>query len=138
MGKKSSQECFHTSLGFPAYRLLAEKLVSVDHVRDLSRRVQRLPQGFGLEGLLATMRMKLQVDAADAARIPASGAVVVVANHPFGMLDGAMLAALLTRVRSDVKVMTNCLLRDVPELAGTASAWTAFKAAGRRPPADLT
>ncbi|MGA7363849.1 MAG: GNAT family N-acyltransferase, partial [Candidatus Sulfotelmatobacter sp.] len=43
--------------------------------------------------------------------------VVVVANHPFGMLDGAVLAVLLTRVRPDVKVMTNYLLRDVPELA---------------------
>ena len=54
---------------------------------------------------------------ADTARIPATGPVVVVANHPFGMLDGAMLAVLLTRVRPDVKVMTNYLLRDVPELA---------------------
>jgi putative hemolysin len=33
------------------------------------------------------------------------------------MLDGAVLAVLLTRVRPDVKVMTNYLLRDVPELA---------------------
>jgi putative hemolysin len=45
------------------------------------------------------------------------GPVVVVANHPFGVLDGAVLAVLLTRVRPDVKLMTNYLLRDVPELA---------------------
>jgi putative hemolysin len=63
------------------------------------------------------MRVELRVDAADTARIPATGPVVVVANHPFGMLDGAVLAVLLTRVRPDVKVMTNYLLRDVPELA---------------------
>jgi putative hemolysin len=41
---------------------------------------------------------------------------VVVANHPFGVLDGAALGALLTRVRPDVKVMTNSLLRTIPEL----------------------
>ena len=75
------------------------------------------PKGFGLENLLAEMRVDLRVDAADMTRIPATGPVVVVANHPFGMLDGAVLAVLLTRVRPDVKVMTNYLLRDVPELA---------------------
>jgi putative hemolysin len=42
--------------------------------------------------------------------------VVVVANHPFGVLDGAVLTVLLTRVRPDVKLLTNFLLGDVPEL----------------------
>jgi len=32
-----------------------------------------------------------------------------------GCFDGALLAVLLARVRPDVKVMTNYLLRDVPE-----------------------
>ena len=54
--------------------------------------------------------------AVDQARIPASGPVVVVANHPYGVLDGAILTVLLTRVRPDVKVLTNSLLADVPEL----------------------
>jgi putative hemolysin len=103
--------------GFPGIPSLAEKFIPVDKVRDLYRRVRQSPNGFGLENLLAEMRVELRVDAADAARIPATGPVVVVANHPFGMLDGAVLAVLLTRVRPDVKVMTNFLLRDVPELA---------------------
>ena len=89
----------------------------MDKVRELYRRVQKSPEGFGLENLLAEMRVDLRVDAADTARIPATGPVVVVANHPFGVLDGAVLAVLLTRVRPDVKVMTNYLLSDVPELA---------------------
>jgi len=85
-------------------------------MRDLYRRVQRSPDGFGFGSLLAAMRVELRVDSANIARVPTSGPVVVVANHPFGMLDGAVLATLLTRVRPDVKVMTNYLLRDVPEL----------------------
>jgi putative hemolysin len=103
--------------GFPGIPALAEKLIPVEKVRELYRRVQRSPEGFGLENLLAAMRVELRVNSADTARIPATGPVVVVANHPYGMLDGAMLAVLLTRVRPDVKVMTNYLLRDVPELA---------------------
>jgi len=95
---------------------LAAKLAPVGKVRDLYRRVQRSPEGFRLESLLAEMRVGLRVDAADQARIPARGPVVVVANHPYGMLDGAILTVLLTRVRPDVKVLTNFLLSDVPEL----------------------
>lgn len=102
---------------FPGIPALAGRFLPVDRVRALYRRVRRSPEGFGLENLLAEMRVDLRVDAADVARIPATGSVVVVANHPFGMLDGAVLAVLLTRVRPDVKVMTNYLLRDVPELA---------------------
>jgi putative hemolysin len=102
---------------FPGIPALAGKFLPVDRVRELYRRVRQFPEGFGLENLLAEMRVDLRVDAADTARIPAVGPIVVVANHPFGMLDGAVLAVLLTRVRPDVKVMTNYLLRDVPELA---------------------
>ncbi len=95
---------------------LAAKFAPVRKVRDLYRRVQRSPEGFRLETLLAEMRIGLSVGAGDQARIPASGPVVVVANHPYGVLDGAILTVLLTRVRPDVKVLTNFLLSDVPEL----------------------
>jgi putative hemolysin len=95
---------------------LAARLAPVGKVRDLYRRVQQSAAGFRFETLLAEMRVELRVEAADQARIPATGPVVAVANHPYGILDGAILAALLTRVRPDVKVLTNFLLADVPEL----------------------
>jgi len=99
--------------GIPA---LAGRFVPVGKVRDLYRRVRLSSDGFRLENLLSEMRITLRADAEDVSRVPASGPVVVVANHPFGVLDGAALAALLLRVRPDVKVMTNVLLADVPEL----------------------
>ena len=40
---------------------LAGKWAPVDKVRDLYRRVQRSPEGFGLESLLAEMRVGLNV-----------------------------------------------------------------------------
>src|SRR5271166_3719506 len=95
---------------------IAAKFAPVSRVRDLYRRVQQSPEGFRLERLLAEMRIGLRVDAADQQRIPATGPVVVVANHPYGMLDGALLTVLLTRIRPDVKILTNFLLGDVPEL----------------------
>ncbi len=101
--------------GLPG-RGLAAKLAPVDKVRDLYRRVRQSPDGFRLQALLDEMRVSLRLDAADQTRIPATGPVVVVANHPYGMLDGAILTVLLTRVRPDVKILTNWLLADVPEL----------------------
>ena len=111
------EQADHGEFGpFSAFPGLAAKFSPVAKVRDLYRRVQEAPEGFRLENLLAEMRVCLRVDAVDQARIPARGAVVVVANHPYGVLDGAILTVLLTRVRQDVKVLTNSMLSDVPEL----------------------
>jgi putative hemolysin len=95
---------------------LAGKLAPVNKARELYQRVRGFSNGFHLENLLSAMRVELRVSAEDQARIPSSGPAVVVANHPYGVLDGAVLAVLLTRVRADVKVLTNSLLGDVPEL----------------------
>jgi putative hemolysin len=95
---------------------LAAKFAPVGRVRDLYRRVQQSPDGFRLDRLLAEMRTGLRVAAADQQRIPPTGPVVVIANHPYGMLDGAILTVLLTRIRPDVKVLTNFVFSDVPEL----------------------
>jgi putative hemolysin len=116
-GEKTREELLPHVAGVPAISALAEKFFRVDKMRELYQRLQKSPEGLGLENLLAAMRVELRVDAADAARIPATGPVVVVANHPFGMLDGAVLAVLLTRARPDVKVMTTFPLGDVPELS---------------------
>ena len=48
--------------------------------------------------------------------IPAEGPAVVVANHPYGGIEGVALADLLMQKRSDVKVMTNEILCQIPEL----------------------
>jgi putative hemolysin len=115
-GVRPAAEVLSRVAEFPGLPPLAEKLLPIEKVRQLYRRASQYSEGFRLENLLAEMRVELRVDPADAARIPPSGPVVVVANHPFGVLDGAVLTVLLTRVRADVKVMTNFLLGDVPEL----------------------
>ena len=49
--------------------------------------------------------------------IPSTGACVVVANHPHGLVDGMVLAELVGRVRRDYRILTRSLLTDVPEVA---------------------
>ena len=45
--------------------------------------------------------------------IPASGPVVLVANHPIGTLDGMALLRVIARVRPDVRIVANQLLNQV-------------------------
>jgi putative hemolysin len=42
--------------------------------------------------------------------------VLVVVNHPSGILDGAVIAALLSDLRADVKILANHLLAMIPEI----------------------
>ena len=51
------------------------------------------------------------------AEIPREGPVLIVANHPLGGLEGVALAREIARVRPDLQVLTNQLLRRIPELA---------------------
>ena len=48
--------------------------------------------------------------------IPQKGAVLVTANHPTGILDGVVLLCALLSRRSDIRVVANDLLCDVPVL----------------------
>lgn len=50
------------------------------------------------------------------ARIPASGKVVIIANHPIGSLDGLALIKLISDIRPDVKIIANQLLMSVSAL----------------------
>jgi putative hemolysin len=104
------------SLLLPGFPGLAEKFIPMQRARELYQRVRSARQGFQLEALLAEIRVELEVQAADLDRIPIKGPLVAVANHPFGVLDGAALAVLLSRVRPDVKILTNSLLEGIPEL----------------------
>jgi putative hemolysin len=49
--------------------------------------------------------------------IPAAGPLVVVANHPFGGIEGLYLYSLLAARRGDVRVLGNGLLGRLPQFA---------------------
>ncbi|WP_339389632.1 lysophospholipid acyltransferase family protein [Vibrio neptunius] len=57
-----------------------------------------------------------EVDHGSLENIPAEGSVLIVANHPFGGIEGIILASLISKARKDVKVLANELLKRIPEL----------------------
>lgn len=50
-------------------------------------------------------------------RIPRTGPLIVVANHPHGLVDGMVLAELIGRVRTDYKILVRSLLTGVEEVS---------------------
>jgi putative hemolysin len=56
-----------------------------------------------------------------------AGPVIVVANHPFGGIEGIILASVLRSLRCDVKFMANYLLNTIPEMRDMLIAVDPFK-----------
>ena len=52
----------------------------------------------------------------DLVRFPKTGPLVIVANHPCGILDGLVLDSLLARLRPDARILANELVTRVPEM----------------------
>src|ERR1700744_1590021 len=50
------------------------------------------------------------------AEVPKAGPLVVVANHPFGVLDGVIICHLVNRVRGDFQILTNAVLNRADEV----------------------
>lgn len=89
----------------------AERLLSVDKINRIYYDIGRLEDRREFaEKCLDVMHVDLQVTEEDLARIPKTGRVVVVANHPFGGIEGVIMARLLQGVRPDFRIMANYLL----------------------------
>ena len=48
--------------------------------------------------------------------IPATGPVIFLANHPYGILDGLMLGHIMSRTRGDFKIMAHSVFNRAPDL----------------------
>jgi len=67
--------------------------------------------------LLDTVEIRAEISPGDLARIPRTGPVIVVANHPTGFAEGVAIPAVLDSIRSDVAVMGHTYFKRWPALA---------------------
>src|SRR5260221_6220535 len=66
----------------------------------------------------AVRKLQLQVEFNREAlsEIPRAGPAIIVANHPFGVLDGIVACWLVAQIRDDFKILTNALLNRAEEI----------------------
>ncbi|MEM1353234.1 MAG: acyltransferase, partial [Pseudomonadota bacterium] len=48
--------------------------------------------------------------------IPADGPLIVVANHPYGILDGLIMGNILSGIRGDFRILANSVFRKAKDL----------------------
>lgn len=108
---------------FQRHRRIATTLVRFLGYLFYQSRFRQFAQDYphlrGFDFVEETLRyfdFTLRIRDNERSRIPASGRVVIAANHPIGSLDGLALLSLVRQVRPDVKVVANDLLTAVGPL----------------------
>jgi len=91
------------------------KITLLRLIRKFEREGPQPGQAFWRQAL-RLMRIELVTPEEQIKNIPAEGPVIIVANHPHGLVDGMILAELIGRVRTDYKILTRSLLTGVDEI----------------------
>lgn len=71
-----------------------------------------------IDGIIKILEINFEYDENELNRIPREGPVIIVSNHPFGGLDGILLIKLLLKVRPDILVLSNYLLKKIEPISG--------------------
>ncbi|MEM1362747.1 MAG: lysophospholipid acyltransferase family protein [Pseudomonadota bacterium] len=60
--------------------------------------------------------LTLKVTGGSLDNIPPKGPLVLIANHPYGILDGLMMGLILSRLRGDFRILANQVFRKAEDL----------------------
>ncbi len=84
------------------------KKLYFDYVED-----ERPREMFWTDALMR-LNISYKVKRERGANIPKTGPVLAIANHPFGVIDGLVLCAMMSEIRQDYKIITHQVLRQAP------------------------
>lgn len=115
------------SLQFPSIqrqpKILRQPLVlslkKLFHEKDINTFLTENPELESLafvEKVLDYFNVQYALSNRSRENIPASGRVIIYANHPLGALDALSLIQMVSEVRKDIKVMGNTLLYSLPPM----------------------
>ncbi len=95
---------------------IAQKIIHQDKINEFLTTNAHL-EGFEfIEAVLDYFSFDFSYSYSDIENIPATGRVVIIANHPLGALDALCLLKLISIVRKDVKIVVNNFLEEISAL----------------------
>ncbi|ELE9246004.1 TPA: lysophospholipid acyltransferase family protein [Enterobacter kobei] len=100
----------------PWQKSLLKRLFYEDEFQQFAAAHRHLKGLDMVEQVLEHLDILCTVSARDLEQIPEHGPLVIIANHPTGTLDGLALLYAVSRVRRDVKVVTNRMLTHLEPL----------------------
>lgn len=100
----------------PWQKKLLQRLLYEKEFRQFADRHRHLRGVDMVEQVLEHLQIRCLIPEHHLENIPEHGPLVVIANHPTGTLDGLALIYALSRVRRDIKVVTNRLLSHLDPL----------------------
>lgn len=97
---------------------LVERLSGQPRLKRLymEHRLNPLPDEDFWSASVRKLQLNLVYDRARWNAVPKDGPLVIVANHPFGVLDGIIISYLTSQIRTRFKVLTNSVLFRAPEV----------------------
>lgn len=93
-----------------------EHLLGLHRCQKLYEKISDCATEDFAEQALQQLDVTYQLNKHDQARIPSSGPCILIANHPYGGIEGLAMIDLLSKVRPDFKIMANFILERVPQL----------------------
>ena len=101
----------------PWQKILLKRLFHEEEFQQFAATHRHLKGLDMVEQVLEHLDIICTIPAHDLEQIPEHGPLVIIANHPTGTLDGLALMYAVSRVRRDVKVVTNRLLSHLEPLS---------------------
>lgn len=100
----------------PARRMLSRAL-GLDEAEQTYHALQAMGSDRPIsDRLLQHLGVTYRVAERDLKQIPRKGPVLVVANHPYGILESAVLATVLGQLRPDLRFLANGIITAIPEV----------------------
>jgi len=104
-------------LRMPGLAALLMELMKINQVNDLFAQAQPKQGPEFVDAILEGCGVTVDFDKSDLKNLPADGAFIAIANHPYGGIEGMILLKILCMARPDAKLMANFLLKKIPNLA---------------------
>ena len=66
--------------------------------------------------MIARYGLSLSISGGSLDNIPRTGPLILIANHPYGILDGLMMGHILSQIRDDFRILANSVFSQASDL----------------------